>query len=50
MTKIVNNLKAPQDDSVEELKSQNCELYGISKEKTEKQQMIIDRQQTHTEV
>ncbi|KFK43213.1 hypothetical protein AALP_AA1G095200 [Arabis alpina] len=43
------NMEASQDDNVEELKSQECELYGISKEKIEKQQMIIDVQQTHTE-
>uniref|UniRef100_A0A1J3GQ14 Kinesin-4 n=3 Tax=Noccaea caerulescens TaxID=107243 RepID=A0A1J3GQ14_NOCCA len=50
VTKIVNNsMEASQDDNVEESKSQDCELYVISKEKTEKQQMIIDRQQTHTE-
>ncbi|CAA7053253.1 unnamed protein product [Microthlaspi erraticum] len=40
LTNIVNNnMEASQDG----------ELYAISKEKTEKQQMIIDRQQTHTE-
>lgn len=51
VTKVVNNsMEASQDDNVEESKSQDCELYVISKEKTEKQQMIIDRQQTHTEV
>ncbi|CAE5956948.1 unnamed protein product [Arabidopsis arenosa] len=50
VSKIVNNnMEASQDNNVEESKSQDCELYVISKEKTEKQQMIIDRQQTHTE-
>lgn len=49
VTKIVN-METSQDDNVKELKSQDCELYGILKEKSEKQQMIIDIQQTHTEV
>ncbi|EOA37528.1 hypothetical protein CARUB_v10011730mg [Capsella rubella] len=49
VTKIVNNVEAPQDGGVEESKSQNYELYEISKENTKKQQMIIDRQQAHTE-
>ncbi|KAL1195370.1 Kinesin-like protein KIN-14H [Cardamine amara subsp. amara] len=48
--KIVNNnMEASEDDNIEELKSQECEFYRVSKEKTEKQQMIIDIQQTHTE-
>lgn len=51
VSKIVNNnMEASQNNNVDESKSQDCELYAISKEKTEKQQMIIDRQQTHTEV
>ncbi|CAL9214260.1 unnamed protein product [Arabidopsis halleri] len=50
VSKIVNNnMEASQNNNVDELKIQDCELYVISKEKTEKQQMIIDRQQTHTE-
>ncbi|VVA90582.1 unnamed protein product [Arabis nemorensis] len=38
------NMEASQDDNVKD-----CELYGISKEKIEKQQMIINIQQNHTE-
>jgi len=51
VTEIVNNnMEASQDSNVEELENQDYELYAISKEKTEKQQLIIERQQTHTEV
>ncbi|KAL9855828.1 Kinesin-like protein KIN-14H [Arabidopsis thaliana] len=50
VTEIVNNnMEASQDSNVEELENQDYELYAISKEKTEKQQLIIERQQTHTE-
>ncbi|XP_010489762.1 PREDICTED: kinesin-like protein KIN-14G [Camelina sativa] len=49
VTEIADNKETPQDDSVEESKIQDYELYVISKEKTKKQQMIIDRQQHHTE-
>ncbi|CAH2038502.1 unnamed protein product [Thlaspi arvense] len=49
-TKMVNNnMEASQDHNVEESKIQDSDFYVISKDKTEKQQMIIDRQQTHTE-
>jgi len=51
VTEIVNNnMEASQDSNVEESENQDFELYAISKEKTEKQQLIIERQQTHTEV
>ncbi|CAD5312179.1 unnamed protein product [Arabidopsis thaliana] len=50
VTEIVNNnMEASQDSNVEESENQDFELYAISKEKTEKQQLIIERQQTHTE-
>ncbi|ESQ35954.1 hypothetical protein EUTSA_v10006679mg [Eutrema salsugineum] len=50
VTKMVNNnMEASQDDNVEESKIRDHEVYVISKDKTEKQQMILDRQQAHTE-
>ncbi|CAH8357907.1 unnamed protein product [Eruca vesicaria subsp. sativa] len=51
VTKMVNNnMEASQaNNAAEETKIQDLDVYVISKEKTEKQQMILDRQQTHTE-
>ncbi|CAN8294841.1 unnamed protein product [Cochlearia groenlandica] len=50
VTKVISNsMEASQDDNVEESKIQDCEVYIISKDKTEKQQRIINIQQTHTE-
>lgn len=43
-------MKTSQANNTEETKVQDRDLYVISKDKAEKQQLILDRQQTHTEV
>ncbi|CAG7900068.1 unnamed protein product [Brassica rapa] len=50
VTKMVNNnMEASQANNAEVSKVQDRDVYVISKDKAEKQQMILDRQKTHTE-
>ncbi|WZZ79857.1 hypothetical protein YC2023_100429 [Brassica napus] len=50
VTKMVNNnTDASQANNAEVSKVQDHDVYVISKDKAEKQQMILDRQKTHTE-
>ncbi|CAN6901406.1 unnamed protein product [Brassica oleracea] len=50
VTKTVNNnMEASQANNAAESKIQDRDIYVISKDKAEKQQMILDRQKTHTE-
>ncbi|CDY31108.1 hypothetical protein HID58_031104 [Brassica napus] len=49
VTKMVNNnMEASQANNAEVSKIQDRDVYVISKDKAEKQQMILDRQKTHT--
>lgn len=51
VTKMVNNnMEASQANNAEVSKIQDRDVYVISKDKAEKQQMILDRQKTHTKV
>ncbi|KAG5391066.1 hypothetical protein IGI04_032607 [Brassica rapa subsp. trilocularis] len=46
---VINNMEASQANNAEVSKIQDRDVYVISKDKAEKQQMILDRQKTHTE-
>ncbi|CAN7134534.1 unnamed protein product [Brassica rapa subsp. narinosa] len=46
---VINNMEASQANNAEVSKIQDRDVYVISKDKAEKQQMILDGQKTHTE-